>query len=507
MGNDRKHGRQLWAMTVIALLVCASVGLLWGAQRSKVSGPKAAPAAPKAAPATPSQPPAAVSPNGVEIAAPASDAKVRGIVSVQAACPASSAYVLFRVDDKFIYATASPYKVRWDTSTMEDGPHVLSVDSFDAKGKFEGSSSVRITVKNAIDAPSGGLLLSVRFGAEDMLQRSISAHGELASPGPGETAPPGCESLSGNLSAVLSQTVMDPFYQGTSILLRNRLKDGSITSRANVRTALAEIGQYAMVQVSRNGLTLPQLTSLRTTRIAPGELSLALPDYPVLVGDTWQSPIAVMPVLNAKKAVYVQAQHTFEGLRWYSNRECAVITSTYTLPRIGVTGPAFALASRPSFEISLTQMGGAGEGMDPEMRARMRARMGGTRAAAATSRGIRERPRWLRAECPAGWSTRRERGPPIWCAAPAAFSTPKTKSTAAWSLQRPGRRLRSTGSPSPKWVAARGAWACRLGHVCAAAPAAPAAPAAGTLPAPPRRLTACTTPPVSTTALRSQATW
>ncbi len=133
---------------------------------------------------------------------------------MQAACPATSSYVLFRVDDKFIYATAAPYKVRWDTSSMEDGAHVLSVDSFDDRGKLEGSSSVQIEVKNSIEAPAGGVLLSVRFGSEDMLQRSVAAHGELAAPGPGETMPAGCEDLSGNLNAVISQTVMDPFYRG-----------------------------------------------------------------------------------------------------------------------------------------------------------------------------------------------------------------------------------------------------------------------------------------------------
>ena len=301
--------------------------------------------------------------------APKTDAKLRGVSTVQATCPSSIGYVLFRVDDKFVYAWAPPYKMRWDTSSVTDGTHVLSIDAFDTQAKFQGSSSIRVEVKNSIDAPSGGVLLAVRFGGEDMVIRSVSAHGELATLGDGETLPPGCAQVTGSLSESLGQTVMDPFYQGNSVLLRNRIKDGWLSAN-NTRTSLTAVGEYAMVQVSRNGLTIPQLTSVHTTRIAPGELSLALPDYPVLTGDTWQSPIAVMPVVYAKRTFYVQAQHTFEGLRWYMDQECAVITSTFTLPGIQLFGPTTG-AKAPQYGVSLAQARGSDNGSMMAIRMRM----------------------------------------------------------------------------------------------------------------------------------------
>jgi len=385
MRTGKTHSRLLWALAATLLVACASVGLLWGAPRAKAKAPAKAPKKATAAPAQPAAPevaparPAAESTGGVEILSPKTDAKVRGVVTVRASWPQPGGYVLFRADDKFLYSTASPFIMRWDTSGMEDGPHVLSIDAFNSRAQFQGSSSIRIEVKNTVEAPSGGVLLAVRFGEEDVLDRTVNARGELATPGTNEVLPAGYDVLAATMRADLSQTVMDPFYQGTSVLLRNRVKDGWLTVGAT-RSSLPEIGQYAMVQVSRNGLTVPRVTAVRTTRIPVGEISLALPDYPVLVGDTWQSPIGVLPDLFSKRTVYTQGQHTFEGLRWYSDQECAVITSTYSIPQLMLFGAPATAAAAPDYTVSLTQgmMGDEGMGMGRRMRA---GNMGGPGAA------------------------------------------------------------------------------------------------------------------------------
>jgi hypothetical protein len=57
-------------------------------------------------------------------------------------------------------------------------------------------------------------------------------------------------------------------------------------------------------------------------------------DFPVLPGDTWESPIGVVCDLYSRRAVYVQGRHVFEGLRWYRGQECAVISSSYFIPEL-----------------------------------------------------------------------------------------------------------------------------------------------------------------------------
>jgi hypothetical protein len=437
--------RLLWAVGITLLLAGMSAGLLAAAPKAKTkpktvakakAKPKTAAKAPAKAkrskasakartrrtiaPAKVRSHPVAVpvrvtdtssqDTGGVEIVAPASESKIRGVTTVRVAWSDRTGYVLFRVDDKFLYSSIAPYQMAWDTSDLEDGSHVLSVDAFDNQGKYQGSSSLQLNVVNTIATPASGVLLSVRFGSEDRLTRQIAARGELARLNSGEVLPAGYNALSGSLQGKLTQFVVEPFYQGTSVLLRNRLKEGWQTI-GNVRTSLASVGQYAMVQVPRSGLVVPQLTALRRTRLSFGEISLALKDYPMFVGDTWDSPIGAIPDLMTKQTVYVQAQHTFEGLRWYGGTECAMITSNYTLPEISLydiardatartqTRPGGQTQTRsrmqqgqalPSqFSVALTQMRGGmgGGGMRGGMGGGMGGMGGGMRGGQAGQQG------------------------------------------------------------------------------------------------------------------------
>lgn len=365
MVRHRAHLRLVWALLIMAALVIGTAGWLRAATRPKAK-PAAKPAAPKKAPAKPAAKPApkaapaqpAITGGGVEIISPESNAKLRGVVTVRVSWSNPKGYVLFRVDDKFLFASTAPYLMKWDTSALSDGEHVLSADAFDSEGKFEGSSSIRVIVQNIIPTPESGVLLSVRFGGEDMLNRVVSARGELSALTAEEVLPPGYESLAGSFKGSLTQTVMDPFYQGASVLLRNRLKDGWLIIN-NVRSSLPDVGQYAMVQVSRNGLIVPSLTAVRKTRIAVGEVSVALADYPVYPGDTWQSPIGAVVDLYSRRTIYVQGQHTFEGLRWFNGRECALVTSTYSIPAVTLyqVSEQASASGTASYSLQLTQMG------------------------------------------------------------------------------------------------------------------------------------------------------
>jgi len=358
-GNTRR--RLLWP-AVVAALAASAVGLLW-----TTDGPALAVAANPAG-----ERPGAVAPSpdlpdsfgGMQILAPQSGAKLRGLTRIEAEWPNARGYAVFRVDGKFMYATTPPYEMRWDTSTARDGKHVVTVDAYDSSTRYAGSASIGVVVENAIDTPAEGVLLTVRFDERDQLGRQISARGELEALRANEVLPAGFDVLSGELRGRLSQSVLDTLYEGTSALVRNQLRTGSLIIGGTSRP-VSEAGRYAIVQISPNGLAVPETAGGTRARLGLGEVSVSLADYPVLPGDTWHKPMGVVCDLYTRRAIYVQGTHTFEGLRWFRGRECAVIISRYTVRELplysrDVQQVAATPPPSPSYTVELTQMRGGG---------------------------------------------------------------------------------------------------------------------------------------------------
>jgi hypothetical protein len=287
------------------------------------------------------------------------------------------------VDGEFVYASTSPYEVRWDTSTVADGSHIIRADAYDNSGNYAGSSSIKVLVENTIPTPEGGVLLTVKFGEHDIFNRIVTGRGEMSALRADQVLPQGFDVLAGELRGELNQTVLDAYYEGVTALVRNRLRTASLTAEA-LRQSVPEVGQYTMVQVSRNGLTIPASSATSRPRLGLGEVSLAFADYPVLPGDTWESPLGAVYDLYTRRAIFVQARHTFEGLRWFRGRECAVVSSSYTLPELPLLEKApaaqpqttAAAAIGDGFQVALTggRRGGGG------MRGGGGARGGGMRA-------------------------------------------------------------------------------------------------------------------------------
>jgi hypothetical protein len=386
--GTQAHWRLAWMVGLAVLLAGVSAGLLCAAERAKPALPEAA--VREAEPDIESLPSAAEaeveSTGAVRIAAPEPGAKLRGLAVVEVEWDDPSGYVIFRVGDRFAYATTQPYEMRWDTSTTLDGRHIVSADAYDRSGGYAGTSSISVIVENAIPTPPEGVLLTVLFDEHDLMTREIVARGELSSLGAGEGLPAGFDVLAGDLRCTLNQSVMDTFYEGASTLLRNRLRIGALVVDGESRT-LPEVGLYAMVQISRNGLAIPATAATTKPRLGLGEVSAALRDYPVVPGDTWEAPIGVVCDLYTRRAVFVRARHTFDGLRWFRGRECAVVTSSYTIPKLPLLEPASretaaaaGLAPSP-YRIELTQR----RGMRGE-RGAMRRGAGARRGAAATPR-------------------------------------------------------------------------------------------------------------------------
>jgi hypothetical protein len=406
------------------MLAIPSAGLLWGAERARpaASSTKTKPAAKKAPAKAPARkkpavktakpapkalaPPAAPAPAqpaapsaGIEINAPESGARLRGVVPVRVSWDEPAGYVIFRVDGEFAYASASPFEMRWDTSTASDGEHVITADAYDSNADYQGTSSIKVVVENTIPTPPEGVLLQVRFRENDILTRRYQAKSELSALTASQALPAGFDVLAGDMDAELSQSVMDTFYEGNSSLVRNRLREGDVIV-SGVQRQLPEVGQYAMVQISRNGLAVPATAAVSRPRLGLGEISLALPDYPVFPGDEWESPLGLVSDLYTRRAVFVQAQHTFEGLRWFRGRQCAVITSSYSLPSVtlykstGTTAGTAAAPRRtssqwlpPRLSLDLTQGVMRRGGMGAARRGGAGAGAGGQRRAGAVRQG------------------------------------------------------------------------------------------------------------------------
>jgi len=388
--------RLAWAFGMAALIAALAAGVLWAAER----GETAAATSPAGAAEPPEAAPLAVAPvpvlsaSGVQIVAPESGARLRGITLVQAQWGNPSGYVIFRVDDQFAYATTPPYEMRWDTSTARDGDHTITVDAYDAMGGHLGTTSVQLLIENVIPTPADGVLLTVYFGEHDLLTRRVVARGELSALAADEALPPTFDVLAGELRGDVSQAVLDSAYEGISALVRNRLRTAALMVDG-VSQSLPELGQYAMVQISRNGLAIPATAAVTKPRLGLGEVSLGLPDYPVFPGDVWESPLGVVCDLYSRRAIFVMARHTFEGLRWFREQECAVVTSSYSIPELPLYEGAQQFASAVGagdYTLSLT--GGMMGGMRGSMRGTRGGAggRGGTRRAAGSAGAARRAP-------------------------------------------------------------------------------------------------------------------
>jgi len=387
MGRRSARWRLLGAIGTAVLFAGAGGGLLLAAERPGATIPEATRGEGmtveeeiplKAAPSVPEGP--AYS-GGVEIATPESGAKLRGTAVVKVDWENRMGYVIFRIDDRFAYATTPPFEMRWDTSSAVDGPHVVAVDAYDGSARYAGSASIGVIVENTISTPPEGVLLAVKFDEHDMMQRLVSARGELSALRSDEALPTGFDVLEGELRGSLSVSVMDAFYEGMSALVRSSLRNAALVT-GGTSASPPDVGRYVMLQVSRNGLAVPEASASSKPRLGLAEISLALRDFPVLPGDTWRSPIGVVCDLYSRRAVYVQGRHVFEGLRWYRGHECAVISSSYSIPEL----PLYSQAVRET----ASAVGASATGMRVELTGARGGRgMGGGRGGRGGMRGGR----------------------------------------------------------------------------------------------------------------------
>jgi hypothetical protein len=97
----------------------------------------------------------------VSLIAPAMDATVSGSVTIAAASSALVSWLDFYIDGNYL-ASSPPNTISWNSSTVADGSHTISVDGFSSNGSLVGSASVAVSVNNivALLAPGNGVTVS-----------------------------------------------------------------------------------------------------------------------------------------------------------------------------------------------------------------------------------------------------------------------------------------------------------------------------------------------------------
>ena len=98
-------------------------------------------------------------PPSVSVTAPANASTVNGLITLTASASDNVGVVgvQFRIDGTAFGTedTSAPYSASWNTSTVANGPHVITAVARDAVGNQQVSSQVNVTVSNSTTTPLG----------------------------------------------------------------------------------------------------------------------------------------------------------------------------------------------------------------------------------------------------------------------------------------------------------------------------------------------------------------
>jgi len=281
--------------------------------------------------------PTVVRPQGpIAIVSPPEESKVRGFVDVTAAKQDAGGYVLFQVDELFQWATASPYKFRWDTRNVPDGPHRVTAVAFDDGSNEQGAVTVAVQVRNAIDTaslPSDGVSLACRYIPQESWSYRIIARGKLGEPG--EVLLPENRGLVGELRAVVSYVVDQAQSGGTGAILSARAPSATL-SRGGGNERVPEASRPERLLANSVGALAPEGVRPGAARFGGFAVFTTLPAFKVRVGDTWRGDLGLLAELGYRQPVSVSASHTVVGLQWEGEQEAVKIKSSYALPALAI---------------------------------------------------------------------------------------------------------------------------------------------------------------------------
>ena len=306
----------------------------------------------------------------VRIMSPADGAVVRGITKVTASKDKPGGYVSFFVDGSFAKATMVPFEIDWDTRPSGDGPHTVTVTGYGASGEVEGTAETRVDVRNAIGQealPQEGIPLRYRYKEKEKWEYEVRVSAQAGAKG--EVPLPAATMQSGTLAALVTQRVENvkdvippappaaagappvagsgqsgatgqPRKPETVAMVVTQVRTGRLDS-PGAGGRLPQVGQAARSSRTLDGKVMP-VAAPGGQPIALGNLSIVFPPDPVKVGDKWNAPMTILPVLRSSAVAKVNAEHKVEGVQWEQGLETVRIVSTFkvgSLP-VGVGGMA-----------------------------------------------------------------------------------------------------------------------------------------------------------------------
>lgn len=89
----------------------------------------------------------------VKVISPASGATVAGSVSIAATATSTVSWVDFYIDSKWI-ASSPPYTDSWNSTTVANGSHVISVKGFSGRGTLMTTAAIDVNVENVTATPT-----------------------------------------------------------------------------------------------------------------------------------------------------------------------------------------------------------------------------------------------------------------------------------------------------------------------------------------------------------------
>jgi len=100
----------------------------------------------------------------VLLAAPVNGSTVSGSINISAQVGSGVQWVDFYIDGKYL-VSSPPYAIQWNSATVSDGTHTISVAAFGAGDSGQGSAAIKVTVANhqsqlAMSAPANGSTVS-----------------------------------------------------------------------------------------------------------------------------------------------------------------------------------------------------------------------------------------------------------------------------------------------------------------------------------------------------------
>lgn len=255
---------------------------------------------------------------------------VSGTVKLNVSAPgAEGGYVILKVDDKFISSQAPPFDFVWNSRTLEDGQHRITVTEVNADGKVADKATQVVRVENRATV-TGPVTLAYQFRQGAKATYTITGQTDIKELGANryyEFVPWNLySSYAGRFEVAAAETVTNT--QAGQAVIERALTAGEVDLPEAVSRLLG-VGKTTQVNVTAAG-ALKDGPGVVNTECKFGAAWIALPEKPVQEGDKWSGPLVAQFEVQDGRTVAVTAEHQVVDFVKEHGVDCALIQSTYS---------------------------------------------------------------------------------------------------------------------------------------------------------------------------------